>query len=90
MRSGRSWPKQPAGDRLGGSIVDTAETLSRYPFKGRVAPELANIGVSEYRQPIVEAYRIIYRVRDETIDILMVVDSRRDLASLLMERLLRS
>lgn len=43
--------------------------------------ELLDIGVREYREAFFEPYRIIYRVIEETVHILIIVDGRRNIAT---------
>jgi len=46
------------------------------------------IGIQEYREMFFKPYRIIYRVMDKNVYILLIVDGRRDMQSLLQRRLL--
>jgi plasmid stabilization system protein ParE len=55
-------------------IVDTARSLSRFPFAGRVVPEF---GEENIREKLVHSYRIIYRIQDETITIAAVIHGKR-------------
>ncbi len=52
-------------------------------------PELLEKGVADYRQLIVSTYRVIYAIRTEFIDIVSVIDGRRDIPAALLQRLLR-
>ena len=66
---------------------------SRATTEGRtrcvLVPELREQGASEYRQIFVGAYRLIYDIQPESIDILAVMDGRRDALTILFQRLLR-
>lgn len=64
-------------------------SLSSMPERGRVAPELARIGVFAFRELFYKPYRIIYHVRKAEVYIHGVWDGRRDLQELLHRRLLR-
>ncbi len=64
-------------------------SLDRLTGRGRVPPELAAIGVADFRESIAEPYRIVYEVAGHTVHIHAVLDGRRDLTDLLSERLLR-
>jgi len=66
-----------------------AEKLSSMPNRGVIVPELLDIGVLQYRQLTEKPWRILYRILGNTVHVVAVVDSRRDLAVFLMERLLR-
>lgn len=52
-------------------------------------PELLEKGVSDYRQLIVSTYRVIYAIRTEFIDIVSVIDGRRDIPAAPLQRLMR-
>ncbi len=71
-------------DRIEGAV----ETLETFPKRGRVVPELARLGLSRYRELVVTPYRVVYRCDDDYVLVVGVFDSRRDLADLLLERLL--
>ena len=80
---------QPSAARkLGREILRAASRLIRHPRSGRIVPELLVHGISDYRQILVPPYRIIYAVRAESVDIEVVVDSRRDLNAVLFQRLI--
>ena len=63
-------------------------TLSGFPERGAYPKELASIGIREYREIFFKPYRIVYRVIDKNIYVLLVVDGRRDMQTLLQRRLL--
>jgi toxin ParE1/3/4 len=73
------------------SILDKLErraaALERSPARGRVIPELARLQVREYRELIVPPYRLVYRVAGRRVLVLAVLDSRRNLEDLLLDRL---
>lgn len=62
--------------------------LSVSPKRGVYPKELLSLGIREYREVFFKPYRIIYRVMDKHIYILLIVDGRRDMRSLLQRRLL--
>jgi toxin ParE1/3/4 len=67
--------------------IDAAiESLDALGNRGRVVPELRSRGVTTYRELITLPYRIIYRVEPREIWIVAVLDHRRDLDQLLLER----
>ena len=78
-----------AARKLGNSLLREASRLRRNPRQGKVVPELLEKGIAEYRQLVVSAYRVIYAIRTEFIDVLAVIDSRRDIESTIFQRLLR-
>jgi plasmid stabilization system protein ParE len=66
-----------------------ARALRRFPKRGRVVPEMRALDVFLYRELIERPWRMIYRFDDKHIYVLAVLDSRRELTSLLLERLIR-
>ena len=62
--------------------------LSEFPERGAYPKELLAIGMREYREIFFKPYRIIYRVMDKNVYVLLIVDGRRDMQSLLQRRLL--
>jgi toxin ParE1/3/4 len=48
------------------------------------------VDVHQYREVIERPWRILYRIDGDTVLVLAVLDGRRELRSLLLERLLRS
>ena len=66
----------------------TFDSLSENPHRGAYPKELLSIGIREYREIFFEPYRIIYRVMDENVYVLLIADGRRDMQTLLQRRLL--
>lgn len=64
--------------------------LDRFPNRGRVLPELMRLGVLDFRETLLGPYRIAYEVIGHEVHVHAVLDGRRDLQDLLVERLLRS
>lgn len=64
--------------------------LSESPGRGAYPKELVLLGIREYREIFFKPYRIIYRVLDKNVYILLIVDGRRDMQLLLQRRLLEA
>lgn len=69
-------------------IEKTFSTLSEFPGRGVYPKELLKLGIREYREIFFKPYRIIYRVMDKSVYVLLIVDGRRDMQSLLQRRIL--
>jgi len=69
------------------SIKEKIKSLEDLPERGIVVPELENKGIRKFRQILSGNYRIIYSMENETIYINSIVDSRRNLEELLVEKL---
>ena len=66
-----------------------ARTLRQFPERGRTVSELRTLDVFLYRELIQRPWRIIYRIVEKRVYVLAVLDRRRELTSLLLERLAR-
>ena len=64
--------------------------LSESPERGAYPKELLALGIREYREIFFKPYRIIYRVIENNVYVLLIVDGRRDMQSLLQRRLLET
>jgi toxin ParE1/3/4 len=62
--------------------------LSKFPKRGAHPKELLALGILEYREILFKPYRIIYRVMDKNVYVLLIADGRRDMQTLLQRRLL--
>lgn len=75
-------------------VLDRLESLlsslSELPQRGNHPPELATLGIQDYREVFFKPYRVIYRLRDERVYVYVVADGRRDMQALLQRRLLAS
>ena len=69
-------------------IEKVLSTLSEFPERGVYPKELLKLGIREYREIFFKPYRIIYRVIDKKVYVLLSVDGRRDMHALLQRRLL--
>ena len=76
-------------DQLLDKLEELVQALARLPARGHVPPELARIGVTDYREVHFKPYRVIYRIEGQRVFVYCVLDGRRDLQSLLQQRLLR-
>ena len=63
------------------------ESLATLAHRGRHVPELGRHD-DAHREVIVRPWRIIYWVVGERVEVLAVLDSRRDLADLILDRAL--
>ncbi|WPL19444.1 Plasmid stabilization system protein [Thiorhodovibrio winogradskyi] len=70
-------------------LEERAEALRIAAERGRVVPELQAVDVLQYRELIERPWRIIYRIEPDQVVVLAVLDGRRHLGSLLLERLVR-
>jgi addiction module RelE/StbE family toxin len=66
-----------------------AALLITLPNRGRIVPELLHTGISQYRELVSAPWRIVYRVESKQVLIMAVLDSRRDLQTVLLNRMAR-
>jgi toxin ParE1/3/4 len=78
---------QENADYVAREIVRSALNLRELPQRGAHPPELLALEKFAYRQLFFKPYRIIYRIRANTVFIALIADGRRDMKSLLMRRL---
>jgi len=68
-------------------LENKAALLITLPNRGRILPELLDTGISQYREIVSAPWRIVYRVENKQVLIMAVLDSRRDLQTVLLNRL---
>ena len=69
-------------------IKKECETLYYFPKRKRIVPELQQIGILKYREIIYKRWRIIYKIDNTKVYILLVIDSSRNLEDILFQRLI--
>ena len=81
-------------DKTAAKIIDRLEeavnSLAECTECGSIPKELLALGITQYRQIIVKPYRIIYEQLPETVIVHAILDGRRDIETLLSQRLARS
>lgn len=70
-------------------LMTVCERLEEHPERGHFLPELRSLGIQTYREIHFKPYRIIYEVIGREVFILLIVDGRRSLQTILERRLLR-
>ena len=59
-------------------IVETAESIPKYPELGRMVPEIDDPAI---RERLVHRYRVIYRLDEARVLIVAVIHGRQDFGS---------
>ena len=80
---------QEHADKLVNGIEQAIISLTEMPKRGHCPPELERIGVRELQEILFKPYRIAYSIQDNVVIIHCVLDCRRDMQTLLQQRLLR-
>lgn len=78
----------PQADYVLEQIGKAFSRLTEFPEGGAYPKELLALGIREFREVLFKPYRIIYRVVDKKVYVLLIADGRRDMQSLLQRRLL--
>lgn len=65
------------------------ETLSHSPQRGRYIPELEEQGIFLYRELIISPWRVMYRVHERVVYVMAIIDSRRNIEDILLEKLIK-
>lgn len=71
-------------------IEKAFNSLSENPDRGAYPKELIALGLREFRQIFFKPYRIIHRVIENNVYVLLIADGRRDMQTLLQRRLLQA
>jgi toxin ParE1/3/4 len=74
--------------RIFSEIRKRAESLNAFPDRGRMVPELQNQGITLYRELIIGPWRVMYRVSEDSVYVLSVLDSRQNVEDILLQRLI--
>lgn len=78
----------PISDKLLDQFEALFNRLAEMPKMGPVVPELAELGVTQYRHVIDDNYRVIYQAADDAVIVFLIAHTRRDFQDLLMRRLI--
>jgi len=69
-------------------IKESAIRLELHPDIGRIVPELKAQNIKIYKEVIAKHWRIIYKINDSKVDVMAVIDSRRDIDDALISRMI--
>lgn len=75
-------------DGVASRILGRTASLVSHPRRGRIVPELREVGIEAYRELIFAPYRIFFRVRRGAVWIVGILDGRRDIEEILIRRYL--
>ena len=77
-----------AAEGLHEKLIRRIGTLVARPLRCRIIPEIRAVGILDFRELIVPPYRVCFRIHGHDVVLLGVLDGRRDLAELLLQRVL--
>ena len=70
-------------------IKDRINYLKDFPESGRIVPELNRLNIIKYREIIVAPWRIIYFFEKEIVYILHVIDGRRNIDDIIINKIIK-
>jgi toxin ParE1/3/4 len=70
-------------------IEKVTNKIINFPKKGRIIPELEKRNITMYREIIIKPWRIFYKIEENRIPIIAVIDGRRNIEEILLRRQLR-
>jgi toxin ParE1/3/4 len=70
-------------------IKEKSTEILDFPEKGRIIPELEKENITSYREIIISPWRLMYKIQNNCIYILAVIDGRRNIEDILLKRQLR-
>ena len=76
-------------ERIAERLVELAAALAQAPERGTHPRALVELGITEFRQIVAKPWLIVYGVESREVVVYLIADGRRDMRSLLAERLLR-
>lgn len=77
-------------DHLLDRIEKEFKSLTGNPERGAYPKELLAFGLRDFREIFFKPYRIIYRIIEDKVYVLLIADGRRDMQKLLQRRLLQA
>ena len=69
-------------------IEEKVEKLKTFPTFYRIVPELEKYGYYIYREIIVDYWRIIYKIENNLVYIMLVIDGRRNIEDIILKIIL--
>ncbi len=70
-------------------LLTICTRLERHPERGHFLPELRSLGIKTYREVHFKPYRVIYEVIGREVFVLLIVDGRRSMQTILERRFIR-
>lgn len=84
--------KEKSGKKIANEIYNRilshVEKIDIFPEIGRITPELMSIGVIGIREIIESPWRIFYRITGKEIQVISVIDGRRNVEEILYKKII--
>ena len=69
-------------------IYEQVNKLDISPERCRIVPELEKYGYLIYRQLIVDYWKIVFKIEENIIYIMLVIDGRRNIEDIILKKIL--
>jgi len=69
-------------------IISKINTLAHFPYKGGYVPELLARNIKDFRKISETPWNIYYKINGNIVNVLAIIDSRRNLKDILVTKLL--
>ena len=70
-------------------ITQKASELKQMPFHCRILPELQDLNIETYRELIINPWRTVFKVNNTEVNVIAVLDGRRNIEDILWEKIFR-
>ena len=70
-------------------IKEEAELLVLFPNQSRVIPELLKHNIIKFKELIISPWRLMYKIENNVVYVMAVINGRRNIEDILLQRLLR-
>jgi toxin ParE1/3/4 len=64
------------------------KNLETFPKRKRIVPELEKHGYVVYREIIVDYWRIMYKIENDIVYIMLVIDGRRNVEDIILKKII--
>jgi plasmid stabilization system protein ParE len=71
-------------------IKNECDQLYYMPARKKIVPELQQIGIIKYREILYKRWRIVFKIEEDKVSVLIVSDSSRNLEDILFQRLIKT
>ena len=69
-------------------IEQAVKKLDISPKRGRTVPELERYGYILYREIIVDYWRIMYKIENDIVYIMVIIDGRRNVEDIILKKII--
>lgn len=79
-----------SAERIYQKVITAVERLAAVPLMGKIVADLKDIGIDDVLEIHEGPWRIFYRVKDDRVFILTVIDGRRNIQELLINKVINN